>query len=63
MTNLGRAVMWILAGLIHIQFWVGFNATWRLIFPDAYQIIDAISTLGILLSMIPTLHVAHRIIP
>lgn len=63
MTNLGRAVMWVVAMLIHIQFWVGFNATWRLIFPDASQVIDVISTLGILLSMIPTLYVANRIIP
>lgn len=63
LTNLGRAVMWILVLLIHIQFWVGFNATWIQTFPDAHSVIHPISIVGGFFGIVPTALVANRIIP
>ena len=63
MTNLGRAVMWTLALLIHIQFWFGFLVTWEAVFPDATEVIGFISVIGMILGVIPALHIANRIIP
>ena len=63
MTNLGRAVMWVLALLIHVQFWFGFFATWEAVFPDASEIISRIFAIGVLFGIVPTLAIAKRIIP
>ena len=63
MANLGRVVMWILVVLIHIQFWVGFVATWRPLFPDGSQAIEPLAAFGIMVSVVPTIYVANRVIP
>lgn len=63
MADLGRAVMWTLALLIHVQFWFGFRATWQAVFPDASEIIDGIFVIGILFGAVPTLNIANRMIP
>lgn len=63
MANLGRAVMWTLALLIHVQFWFGFAVTWQPLFPNASTIIYGISMVGMILGAVPSVHVANRVIP
>lgn len=63
MTNLGRAVMWVVAVLIHIQFWIGFAVTWQPLFPNASAIIYGISMFGVMFGVGPALYIANRVIP
>lgn len=60
MTGLGRTVMWTLALLVHIQFWVGFAVTWQ---PNASTIIYGIAMFGVTFGLGPALYIANRVIP